>query len=177
MKKILMLLFFYLPAHVSSQEVPYPRPKPGTSSFNEYAAQITNPIDSLNLGKERTKYTGYISELKKVYYVNGMTVTDLSEHEYQAETITIPGISIQQAYYLLQSIVHLKAIYPNNKSFPEKNYSEQIGSHWNDRNITITKNGEGIISKVEIYADMECRSYLTFISLPGEIVITYECAL
>lgn len=34
-----------------------------------------------------------------------------------------------------------------------------------------------MITEVEIYADIECRSYLTFISLPAEVVITYECAL
>ena len=177
MKKILMLLFFYIPVLASAQEINYPMPNPGTSSFNEYAAQIANPIDSLNLSKERTKYAGYISELKKIYYTNGITVTDIFEHEYQAESITIPNITIQQAYKFLQNIVPLQAIYPIDKSFPEKNYTEAIGKPWNDRNITITRNGDGIISKVEIYADMECRSYLTFISLPGEVVISYECAL
>ncbi len=177
MKKILMLLLFCIQTLASAQEMHYPKPEPGTHSFNEYAAQVSNPIDSLNLSKERKKYTGYISELIKIYYANGITVTNLSEHEYQSETITIPNISIQQAYYLVQDIIQVREIYPSNKSFPHRNYTERIGKPWNDRNITITRNGDGIISKVEIYADMECRSYLTFISLPGEVVITYECML
>lgn len=76
MKKILILLFVWLPAFASAQDT-YPLPKPNTRSFNEYAAQTAKLSDSLNLSNERTKYAGYISKLKKTYYANGITVTDI----------------------------------------------------------------------------------------------------
>lgn len=158
--------------------IPIPPPK-NISELESYAEQLSTKACQPIINIDGDTATGFAVTDKKTLYENGFIYTVYSNYEYISESLLIPGISIQQAYIIVQNIPYLKDLLPIDGKFPDKTNSEKSGN--GDYRQTIVQYFEHIdgnykkLQKLQFIVDeANIDGVLSIIELNQQVVIILE---
>lgn len=158
--------------------IPIPPPR-NIIELENYAEQLSTKACQPIVNIDGDTATGFVVTDKKTLYKNGFIYTVHNNYEYISESLVIPGISIQQAYIIVQNIPYLKNFLPIDGKFPEKPDSRKSAT--GDYRQTILQYYEHIdgnykkLQKLQFIVDeTNIDGVLSIIELNQQVVIIIE---
>ncbi len=164
---------------VNAYLLPIAPPSISISELENYAEQLSTKACQPIVNIDGDTATGFVVTDKKTLYKNGFIYTVHNNYEYISESLVIPGISIQQAYIIVQNIPYLKNFLPIDGKFPEKSDSRK--SSTGDYRQTILQYYEHIdgnykkLQKLQFIVDeTNIDGVLSIMELNQQVVIIIE---
>ena len=158
--------------------LPVPPPLKTVDDLKKYAEQLSQPAGKPVINEYIDTVTDQNMRHEKHLYKNGAVYTVYNDYEYLSESLTLPGISIQEAFLIVLSMPLLKDYLPNDMKFPmadnrvklPKGGYRQVKLHFDEA----LGGGYKTLSKAEFTEDEEMLGSVSLIRLNGQVVIIFE---
>ncbi len=163
---------------VSSYVLPFPPPKPGIKTVQDYFAQLSAVNGNPLLIKKSDAALNEMGEssLTKHLYKNGMEWHESRGYEFGSDTYMLPGFTIEQCFLLMRLIGQHTDLIAEKDIFPSKNST--IKNPTGDKGFEVERDRQdgpgGAIKKIRITLAQGAYTEFEIFMLDTQAVIFYS---